>query len=92
MKKILITAAMIICVINTNAQTYHHIERDTIEILTYDSLGNEYHSTPPKYLIRKIEIGDEAYWKSKERNHTWSIVSIGIFIIGTLAFSLFKNK
>jgi hypothetical protein len=89
MKKIITTAAIMFCLTNTNAQ-YHRIEVDTIEILTYDSLGNEYHSNPPRYLIRKTEIGDIEYWKSKERNHIWNIVGIGILIIGTLAFSALK--
>jgi hypothetical protein len=89
MKKIIATAAIMFCLTNTNAQ-YHRIERDTIEILTYDSLGNEYHSNPPRYLIRKTEIGDTEYWRSKERYHKWSLISICVFIIGTLVFSAAK--
>ena len=89
MKKIITTAAIMFCIVSGKAQTRNYIEKDTIEILTYDSLGNEYHYNPPHYLIRRVEVGDPAYWKRKhKRDRRWSRISLGLFVIGTTTMFL----
>jgi len=91
MKKLIITIAIALCTLNTDAQKMRHFVRDTIEILTYDSLGNEYHYCPPKLLIRKIEIGDEKYWKRKSNTRFYNRLSLGLFILGTLTIWIVPN-
>ena len=91
MKKLITAAAIIFCVFNTNAQNY--IKRDTIEILTYDSLGNEYHHRPPRYIVKYTEMGDPEYWKRKhKREHRWNRISLGLFVIGTTTMFLITKK
>ena len=86
MKKLITTAAIVLCVMSTNAQRTNYIKRDTIEVLMYDSLGNEYHFKPPRTVIRYTEMGDPEYWKQKhKRDRKWDRASLGLFIIGTLA-------
>ena len=86
MKKLITTAAILFCVMNANAQTRNYIKRDTIEILTYDSLGNEYHYNPPRIIIKRTEMGDPEYWKRKhKRDRRWDRISIIIFSVGTIA-------
>jgi hypothetical protein len=93
MKKIVITAAIMFCVMNTNAQTRNYIKRDTIEILTYDSLGNEYHYNPPRIIIKRTEMGDPEYWKRKhKRERIWNRISLGLFTIGTVTMFLITKK
>jgi hypothetical protein len=93
MKKIIITAAIVFCVMNINAQTRNYIKKDTIEILTYDSLGNEYHSNPPRVVIKRTEMGDPEYWKRKhKRNKRWDRVSLVIFSLGTIAGFIAVSK
>jgi hypothetical protein len=85
MKKLITTAAILFCVMNANAQTRNYIKRDTIEILTYDSLGNEYHYNPPRIIIKRTEMGDPEYWKRKhKRDRRWDRISIIIFSVGTI--------
>jgi hypothetical protein len=85
MKKIVTTAAIMFCVMNVNAQTRNYIKKDTIEILMYDSLGNEYHTKPPRYIIKRTEMGDPAYWKKKhKRDRTWDRIGLGIFSVATV--------
>ena len=94
MKKIITTAAIMFCVISTDAQTskVNYIQKDTIEILMYDSLGNEYHYNPPRIIIKRTEVGDPEYWKRQHRkNRRWDRISIGMFTIGTLAMWIIPN-
>ena len=82
-----------ICIINTNAQTRNYIKKDTIEVLMYDSVGNEYHSHPPRIIIKRTEMGDPEYWKRKHRrNKRWDIVSLVIFSLGTIAGFMAASK
>jgi hypothetical protein len=93
MKKIITTAAIVFCVMNINAQTRNYIKKDTIEILTYDSLGNEYHYNPPHIIIKRTEMGDPEYWKRKhKREKRWSWISLGLFTVGTTAMFLITKK
>ena len=93
MKKIIVTAAILFCVMNTNAQTRNYIKRDTIEILMYDSLGNEYHYKPPRIMIKRTEMGDPEYWKRKhKRDRRWDRISIVIFSLGTIAGFIATSK
>lgn len=93
MKKIIVTAAILFCVMNINAQTRNYIKRDTIEILTYDSLGNEYHYKPPRIIIKRTEMGDPEYWKRKhKRDRRWDRISIVIFSLGTIAGFIATSK
>ena len=83
MKKIILSTALL-CVLNTQAQTKNYIKKDTIEILKYDSLGNEYHYNPPRIVIKRTEMGDPEYWKRiHRRNRRWDRISLGLFVVGT---------
>ena len=86
MKKIILSAAIVFCVMNTNAQTRNYIKKDTIEVLMYDSVGNEYHYSPPRVIIKRTEMGDPEYWKRKhKRERTWDRISLVVFSLGTIA-------
>ena len=91
MKKIITTAAIVFCVMSSDAQTTktNYIKRDTIEILYYDSLGNEYHYNPPRTVIKRTEVGDPEYWERKhKRDRRWNVISFGIFVGATAYFFL----
>ncbi len=93
MKKIITTAAIMFCVLNSDAQTQNYIKRDTIEVLYYDSLGNEYHYKPPRIVIKQTEMGDPEYWKRKHRQQKrWSWASFGLWVVGTAAMFLITIK
>lgn len=51
MKKIIATAAITFTLMNVSAQ--RQVKYDTLEVLMYDSLGNEYHFNPPRLIIKK---------------------------------------
>jgi len=86
MKKLITTVAIMFCVLNSDAQTRNYIKRDTIEILYYDSLGNEHHYSPPRMAIKRIEMGDPKYWERKHKyDRRWNRISLGLFIVGTIA-------
>jgi len=91
MKKLIVIIVLALCSLTTNAQKTKHFIRDTIEILSYDSLGNEYHYHPPKLLIRKIEIGDDKYWKKKSNNRFYDKLFLGLFVLGTLTMWIVPN-
>jgi hypothetical protein len=93
MKKLITTAAIMFCVMNINAQTLNYIKKDTIEILMYDSLGNEYHYKPPRIMIKRTEIGDPEYWKLKhKRDRRWDRISIALFSVGTIIGFIATSK
>jgi hypothetical protein len=84
MKKIITATAIMFCVLNSDAQVKNYIKRDTIEILTYDSLGNEIRYNPPRVVIKYTEMGDPEYWKRKHRQHKrWNWISFGLWAVGT---------
>ena len=83
MKKLILSTALL-CALNSQAQTKNYIKKDTIEVLMYDSLGNEYHSNPPRIVIKRTEMGDPEYWKRiHRRNRIWDRISLGLFVVGT---------
>ena len=85
MKKVILSIALL-CALNSQAQTKNYIKKDTIEVLTYDSLGNEYHSNPPRIVIKRTEMGDPEYWKRKhKRERIWDRISLVVFSLGTIA-------
>ena len=95
MKKIITTAAIILSVMSTDAQVtkVNYIQKDTIEIMMYDSLGNEYHYKPPRVLIKYTEVGDPEYWKLRhKRARRWDRASLGLFILGTAAMFIIPFK
>ena len=93
MKKIVTTAAIMFCVMNTNAQTRNYIKRDTVELITLDSLGNAFRYNPPRYVIKRVEMGDPIYWKKKhKRERIWNRISLGIFTAGAIAGFIMVGK
>lgn len=93
MKKIITTIAIMFCVLNGDAQTQNYIKRDTIEVLYYDSLGNEHHYNPPRVIIKQTEMGDPEYWKRKHRRHKrWSWISFGLWATATAAMLFINMK
>jgi hypothetical protein len=86
MKKIITTVAIVFCMLSSDAQPskVNYIQKDTIEILYYDSLGNEFRYNPPRIVIKRTEVGDPEYWKRKHRRHQmWNKISFGLWAVGT---------
>ena len=83
MKKLILSTALL-CALNSQAQTKNYIKKDTIEVLMYDSFGNEHHYNPPRVVIKRTEMGDPEYWKRKhKRERIWDRISLVIFSVGT---------